>query len=161
MNKGIRPRHDPPPGECRFKGEHGGHHGAMCPFGGDMVLPLHPRTAKNITSWGLMEKLTTRARDSPGTDRFPFFYSNRTPGGEIMTDSGGVQRGLFLGGSMRDSQGRDGMDRDPGRRMERVDRGQPGTDTGGSAPVQTGERAHRRVPGMSMSLPGSLTRSRT
>jgi UDP-GlcNAc3NAcA epimerase len=73
--------------------------GAMCDYGGDVVLPLHPRTAKNVTAWGMMEQL----RDSRnikvlGPLDFLSFTAMERHAKKIMTDSGGVQKEAYFWG---------------------------------------------------------------
>jgi UDP-GlcNAc3NAcA epimerase len=66
---------------------------------GPVVLPLHPRTATRLASWGLDERL----REAPGvilTD--PLGYLDFTAllchARAVLTDSGGVQKEAYLAG---------------------------------------------------------------
>jgi UDP-GlcNAc3NAcA epimerase len=73
--------------------------GAMCDYRGDVVLPLHPRTAKNITSWGLMGKLKAsgNVKVLEPLD-FLSFTAMERHAKKIMTDSGGVQKEAYFWG---------------------------------------------------------------
>jgi len=73
--------------------------GAMCEYDGDVVLPLHPRTAKNITAWGLMEKLrgSNNVKVLEPLDFLSFTAMERNAK-KIMTDSGGVQKEAYFWG---------------------------------------------------------------
>jgi UDP-GlcNAc3NAcA epimerase len=72
---------------------------AMCAHHGDVVLPLHPRTAKNITSWGLMDKVKA-ARNVKVMEPLDFlsFTAMERNAEKIMTDSGGVQKEAYFWG---------------------------------------------------------------
>ena len=73
--------------------------GAMCEYRGDVVLPLHPRTAKNLTSWGLMEALKG-SRNVKVLEPLDFlsFTAMERRAKKIMTDSGGVQKEAYFWG---------------------------------------------------------------
>ena len=73
--------------------------GAMCEYDGCVVLPLHPRTAKNITAWGLMEKLrgSNNVKVLEPLDFLSFTAMERNAK-KIMTDSGGVQKEAYFWG---------------------------------------------------------------
>jgi UDP-N-acetylglucosamine 2-epimerase len=73
--------------------------GAMCEYDGDVLLPLHPRTAKNITSWGLMEELrgSGNVKVMEPMD-FLTFTAVERHARKIMTDSGGVQKEAYFWG---------------------------------------------------------------
>jgi UDP-GlcNAc3NAcA epimerase len=73
--------------------------GAMCDHQGDVVLPLHPRTAKNLTSWGLMEILQSsdNVKVLEPLD-FLSFTAMERDANKIMTDSGGVQKEAYFWG---------------------------------------------------------------
>jgi UDP-GlcNAc3NAcA epimerase len=73
--------------------------GAMCDHGGDVVLPLHPRTSKNISSWGLMERLKSsgNVKVLEPLD-FLSFTAMEKHAEKIMTDSGGVQKEAYFWG---------------------------------------------------------------
>jgi UDP-N-acetylglucosamine 2-epimerase len=72
---------------------------AMCAYEGDVVLPLHPRTAKNITAWGMMGRLKSSAnvRVLEPLD-FLSFTAIERHAKKIMTDSGGVQKEAYFWG---------------------------------------------------------------
>jgi UDP-GlcNAc3NAcA epimerase len=73
--------------------------GAMCQYDGEVVLPLHPRTAKNITSWGLMDKLTKSGNVMVMEPMdFLTFTAIERHARKIMTDSGGVQKEAYFWG---------------------------------------------------------------
>ena len=73
--------------------------GAMCEYDGEVVLPLHPRTAKNITSWGLMDKLTDSGNVMVMEPMdFLTFTAIERHARMIMTDSGGVQKEAYFWG---------------------------------------------------------------
>ncbi len=73
--------------------------GAMCQYDGEVVLPLHPRTAKNITSWGLMDKLTDSGNVMVMEPMdFLTFTAIERHARKIMTDSGGVQKEAYFWG---------------------------------------------------------------
>jgi UDP-N-acetylglucosamine 2-epimerase len=73
--------------------------GAMCDYHGDVVLPLHPRTSRNITTWGLMEKLraSKNVKVLEPLDFLSFTAMERNAK-KIMTDSGGVQKEAYFWG---------------------------------------------------------------
>jgi UDP-N-acetylglucosamine 2-epimerase len=73
--------------------------GAMCDYQGDLVLPLHPRTAKNLTAWGLTEKLRAsgNVKVLEPLD-FLSFTAMERHAKKIMTDSGGVQKEAYFWG---------------------------------------------------------------
>lgn len=73
--------------------------GAMCDCGVDVVLPLHPRTSRNITAWGLMDKLkaSRNVRVLEPLDFLSFTAMERYAK-KIMTDSGGVQKEAYFWG---------------------------------------------------------------
>jgi UDP-N-acetylglucosamine 2-epimerase len=73
--------------------------GAMCDYPGDVVLPLHPRTAKNIIAWGLMDRLrdSSNLRVLEPLD-FLSFTAMERHAKKIMTDSGGVQKEAYFWG---------------------------------------------------------------
>lgn len=73
--------------------------GAMCDYPGDVVLPLHPRTAKNIIAWGLMDRLrgSSNMRVLEPLD-FLSFTAMERHAKKIMTDSGGVQKEAYFWG---------------------------------------------------------------
>ncbi len=73
--------------------------GAMCEYDGDVVLPLHPRTAKNIVAWGLMGQLTG-SRNVKVLEPLDFlsFTAMERHAKKIMTDSGGVQKEAYFWG---------------------------------------------------------------
>jgi UDP-N-acetylglucosamine 2-epimerase len=72
---------------------------AMCDYSGDVVLPMHPRTSKNITAWGLMEKLKA-AGNVKVLEPLDFlsFTAMERYAKKIMTDSGGVQKEAYFWG---------------------------------------------------------------
>jgi UDP-N-acetylglucosamine 2-epimerase len=73
--------------------------GAMCQYDGEVVLPLHPRTAKNITSWGLMDRLTDSGNVMVMEPMdFLTFTAIERHARKIMTDSGGVQKEAYFWG---------------------------------------------------------------
>jgi UDP-GlcNAc3NAcA epimerase len=72
---------------------------AMCEHGEDVVLPLHPRTAKNLAAWGLMERLkgSGNVKVLEPLDFLSFTAMERNAK-KIMTDSGGVQKEAYFWG---------------------------------------------------------------
>jgi UDP-GlcNAc3NAcA epimerase len=73
--------------------------GAMCEYEGDVVLPLHPRTAKNLTAWGMMDRLrgSGNVKVLEPLDFLSFTAMERSAK-KIMTDSGGVQKEAYFWG---------------------------------------------------------------
>ena len=65
-------------------------------YGGKVLLPLHPRTAKNLRGWGMMERLekmeNLKVLEPQG---FLAFTALEKYAGHIMTDSGGVQKEAY------------------------------------------------------------------
>jgi UDP-N-acetylglucosamine 2-epimerase len=73
--------------------------GAMADYGGDVVLPLHPRTAKNLTAWGLMDLLKGMGNIKVLEPLdFLSFTAMERHAKKIMTDSGGVQKEAYFWG---------------------------------------------------------------
>ncbi len=72
---------------------------AMCDYGENVVLPLHPRTAKNIKAWGLMDRLS-RSGNVKVLEPLDFlsFTAMERHAKKIMTDSGGVQKEAYFWG---------------------------------------------------------------
>jgi UDP-N-acetylglucosamine 2-epimerase len=70
---------------------------AMLEYPGDIVLPLHPRTAKNLRKWDLMPRLegSGHIRLLP-PQGFLTFTSLEKHARMIMTDSGGVQKEAYV-----------------------------------------------------------------
>jgi UDP-N-acetylglucosamine 2-epimerase len=70
---------------------------AMMDYDGDIVLPLHPRTAKNLRSWGMMSRLegAGHIRLLP-PQGFLTFTSLEKHARMVMTDSGGVQKEAYF-----------------------------------------------------------------
>ena len=72
---------------------------AMCAYEGDVILPLHPRTAKNITAWGMMGRLKCSANVKVLEPLdFLSFTAMERHAKWIMTDSGGVQKEAYFWG---------------------------------------------------------------
>ena len=71
--------------------------GAMCEYPGDIVLPMHPRTAKNLTAWRMLEKLkgSGNVKVLEPLDFLSFTAMERNAK-KIMTDSGGVQKEAYF-----------------------------------------------------------------
>lgn len=65
-------------------------------YAGDVLWPIHPRTAKNLRSWGLMERLEgmkhVKVMEPQG---FLEFTALEKHARHIMTDSGGVQKEAY------------------------------------------------------------------
>ncbi|MCE5296956.1 MAG: UDP-N-acetylglucosamine 2-epimerase (non-hydrolyzing) [Euryarchaeota archaeon] len=70
---------------------------AMLDHAGDIVLPLHPRTAKNLTAWGMMDRLkgAGNVKVVEPMDYVTFTTMERFAS-HIMTDSGGVQKEAYF-----------------------------------------------------------------
>ncbi|MCX6651397.1 MAG: UDP-N-acetylglucosamine 2-epimerase (non-hydrolyzing) [Methanomassiliicoccales archaeon] len=73
--------------------------GAMLDSGETFVLPLHPRTRKNLTGWGMLRGLE-EAKNVVLTEpqNFMSFTSLEKNAHKIMTDSGGVQKEAYFFG---------------------------------------------------------------
>jgi UDP-N-acetylglucosamine 2-epimerase len=70
---------------------------AMCAYQGNVILPLHPRTAKNITAWGMMGRLKCSANVKVLEPLdFLSFTAMERHAKKIMTDSGGVQKEAYF-----------------------------------------------------------------
>jgi len=71
--------------------------GAIVGSGKRFVLPLHPRTRKNLTSWGMIGTLE-RAGNVILTEpqSFMAFTALEQNAEMIMTDSGGVQKEAYF-----------------------------------------------------------------
>ncbi len=93
----VRPGHHPPAGERRSRENMEAIVGAMCDYGGEVVLPLHPRTSKNLSSWGLMDRLkgSGNVKVLEPLD-FLSFTAMERHAKKIMTDSGGVQKEAYF-----------------------------------------------------------------
>ncbi|OPY34105.1 MAG: hypothetical protein A4E32_00374 [Methanomassiliicoccales archaeon PtaU1.Bin124] len=65
-------------------------------YDGEVLLPLHPRTAKNLKGWGMMGRLESmshvKVKEPLG---FLTFTALEKFAGHIMTDSGGVQKEAY------------------------------------------------------------------
>jgi len=71
--------------------------GAMLSFGETFVLPLHPRTRKNLAGWGMLKGLE-EADNVVLTEpqNFMAFTALEKNARKIMTDSGGVQKEAYF-----------------------------------------------------------------
>jgi len=71
--------------------------GAILSSGETFVLPLHPRTRKNLAGWGMLEGLE-KAENVVLTEpqNFMSFTALEKNAHKIMTDSGGVQKEAFF-----------------------------------------------------------------
>ncbi len=70
---------------------------AMLEYDGDMVLPLHPRTAKNLRSWGALSRLEAADHIKLAEPQgFLAFTSLERHARMVMTDSGGVQKEAYF-----------------------------------------------------------------
>jgi UDP-GlcNAc3NAcA epimerase len=71
--------------------------GAMLEHKGEIVLPLHPRTVKNLTAWGMMDELK-KARNIKVVEPMDYvtFTTMEKFAEHIMTDSGGVQKEAYF-----------------------------------------------------------------
>ncbi|MFA5312768.1 MAG: UDP-N-acetylglucosamine 2-epimerase (non-hydrolyzing), partial [Methanomassiliicoccales archaeon] len=71
--------------------------GAMLEHDGDIVLPLHPRTVKNLTAWGMMDGLR-EAKNVKVVEPMDYitFTTMERFAAHIMTDSGGVQKEAYF-----------------------------------------------------------------
>lgn len=74
---------------------------ALCGYEGTVVLPLHPRTAKNLRSWNLMSVLERRSNVKmlPPLN-FLAFATLEKNAKIILTDSGGVQKEAYFFGAL-------------------------------------------------------------
>jgi UDP-GlcNAc3NAcA epimerase len=71
--------------------------GAMVELREDIIFPMHPRTAKNLKAWGMMEELekSKNIKTVPPMN-FLSFTSMEKYAKHIMTDSGGVQKEAYF-----------------------------------------------------------------
>jgi UDP-N-acetylglucosamine 2-epimerase len=70
---------------------------AMAEHGEDVVFPMHPRTAKNLKAWGMLDELeqSKNIKIVPPMN-FLSFTSLEKYAKHIMTDSGGVQKEAYF-----------------------------------------------------------------
>lgn len=70
---------------------------AMAEHDEDVIFPMHPRTAKNLKAWGMMDELERRnnIKTVPPMN-FLSFTSMEKFAKHIMTDSGGVQKEAYF-----------------------------------------------------------------
>ncbi|QLH74745.1 MAG: UDP-N-acetylglucosamine 2-epimerase (non-hydrolyzing) [Methanomassiliicoccales archaeon] len=70
---------------------------AMADLGMDVVLPLHPRTVKNLNSWGMMDKaLSSKNIKVVEPMDYVTFTAMEKHAAHILTDSGGVQKEAYI-----------------------------------------------------------------
>jgi len=71
--------------------------GAMIDYDGRIILPLHPRTMKNLAAWGMIDRLRSAANVTV-TEPLGFleFASLEKNAKAILTDSGGIQKEAYF-----------------------------------------------------------------